>query len=121
MGVLIVYRLSRPSVRPSVCLHFQTLNISETNGSIKTKFYLKHHWVEGKAALDFGPDRIRTPVFMARESSHRVIMEKTVSPLFLSCYYPILFILAGTDDMHESSDELEFRPARTTDCGVSCP
>ena len=86
MGVLIVYRLSRPSVRPPVCLHFQTLNISGTNGSINTKFYLKHHCVEAKAALDFGPDRIRTPVFMATESSHRVIMEKTVSPLFRDCF-----------------------------------
>ena len=85
--------------------------------SIATEFYLKHHWVEGKAALDFGPDRIITPVFMATESSHRVIMEKTVSPLFLG----FLFILAGTDNMHKSSDEFEFRPTRTTDCGVSCP
>ena len=74
-------------MRPSVCLHFQTLNISKTNGSIKTKFYLKHHLVKGKAASDFGPDRIRTPVFMATESSHRVIMEKTVSPLFLGCFF----------------------------------
>ena len=40
---------------------------------------------------------------------------------FLGCFYAIFFILAGTDDMHESSDDFEFRPARTTDCGVSCP
>ena len=91
-----------------MCLHFQALNISETKLSIATKFYLKHHWVKGKVALDFGPDRIITPVFMVTESSHRVIMEKTVSPLFLGCFYSILFILAGTDDMHESSDEFEF-------------
>ena len=77
--------------------------------------------VEGKAAINFGPDRIRTPVFMPTESSHRVIMEKTVSPLFLCCFYPILFILAGTDDMHESLNEFELRPARTTDCRVSYP
>ena len=30
-------------------------------------------------------------------------------------------ILAGNDDMHESSDEFEIRPDPTTDCGVSCP
>ena len=60
------------------------MNISETNGSIATKFYLGG----GKAALGFGPDRI---------------------------------ILAGNDDMHESSDEFEFKPDWTTDCGVSCP
>ena len=28
-------------------------------------------------------------------------------PLFLCCFYPILFILAGDDDMHESSEEFE--------------
>ena len=98
------------------------MNISETNGSIATKFFLKHHWDGGLTALGFGPDRIRTLVSMATESSHRVIMEKAVSPLFLGCFFhPILFILADNDDMHESSDEFEFRLARTTDCGVSCP
>ena len=39
------------------------MNISETSGP--TKFYLKHHWVGGKDALGFGPDRIRTLVSMA--------------------------------------------------------
>ena len=51
----------------------------------------------------------------------RVMMGKTVSPLFLGCFHPFLFILAGNDDMHESSDEFEFRPDWTTDCGVRCP
>ena len=62
------------------------MNISETNGSFATKFYLKHHWDGGKTAFGFGPDWIRTLVSMATESSHRVIMEKTVSPLFLGCF-----------------------------------
>ena len=62
------------------------MNISETNGSIATKFYLKHHLVGGKAVLGFGPDGIRTLVSMATESSHRVIMEKTVCALFLGCF-----------------------------------
>ena len=62
------------------------MNISETNGSIATKFYLKHHLVGEKAALVFEPDRIRTLVSMAIESSYRVIMENTVSPLFLGCF-----------------------------------
>ena len=87
------------------------MNISKTNRSIATKFYLKHHLGEGLAALGFGPDRIRTLVSMATESSHRVIMVKTVSPLF----HPILFMLAGNEDMHESSDEFEFQPDWTTD------
>ena len=85
-GELIVYRSSRrPSVRPSVVCTLSNMNISETYGSIATKFYLKHHWSGGLAASCFGPDRIRTLVSMATESSHRVIMEKTVSPLFLGC------------------------------------
>ena len=91
------------------------MNISETNGSIATKFYLKHHLGGGLAALGFGPDRIRTLVSMATESSHRVIMEEAVSPLFLGCFHAILFILASNDDMHESSDKFEFRPDWTTD------
>ena len=41
-------------------------------------------------------------------------------PLFLGCFYPILFILAGDDDMHESLEEFEFLPDPTTDFGVSC-
>ena len=79
----------RPSVvrrrRPS-SFTISNMNISATSGPIATKFYLKHHWVGGKAVVGFGPDRIRTLVSMATESSHRVIMEKTVSPLFLDCF-----------------------------------
>ena len=52
------------------------MNISETRGPIATKFYLKHHWGEGKAALGFGPNPMRTLVSMATDSSHRVIMGK---------------------------------------------
>ena len=54
------------------------MNISETSGPIATKFYLKHHWVGGKAVLGFGPDRIRTLVSMTTDSSHRVIMGENV-------------------------------------------
>ena len=61
------------------------MNISKTNGSIGAKLYLKHHLGGGLAALGFKPDPIRTLVSMATESSHRVIMVKTVSPLFLGC------------------------------------
>ena len=79
MGELIVYRSSRrPSVRPSVsAFTLSNMNISETYGLIATKFYLKHHWGGGKAALCFRPDRIGTLVSMATDSSHRVIMGKT--------------------------------------------
>ena len=53
------------------------INIPETSGPIATKFYLKHHWGGGKAALGFEQDRIGTLVSMAKDSSHRVIMGKT--------------------------------------------
>ena len=48
-----------------------------------------------------------------------VMTEKAMSPLFLGCFHPFLFILAGNDDMHESSNEFEIQPDPTTDCGVS--
>ena len=80
--------LEPASVRP--CVRASTLtnmNISETGRPIKLKFYLKHHWGGGKAALGFGAVQIRTLVSMATDSSHRVIMgEKgviTFSRLFL--------------------------------------
>ena len=56
------------------------------NSSIGMKFYLKHHWGGGKASLGFDPDRIRTLVSMATDSSHRVIMGKTMSSRFLECF-----------------------------------
>ena len=85
---LLSRRLSvRPFVRVFVCVStLSNMNISMTNGSIATKFYLKHHLGGGLAAVGFVPDRIRTLVSMATESSHRVIMVKTVSPLFLGCF-----------------------------------
>ena len=94
-GELIVYRSSRrpyvpTDIRASVRVStLSNMNISETNGSIATKFYLKHHWGGGLAALGFRPDRIRTLGSMATESSHRVIMVKTVSPLFIPPVYEV--------------------------------
>ena len=34
---------------------------------------------------------------------------------------PLLFKLAGNEDMHNILDEFEFPPDRITDYGVSCP
>ena len=51
----------------------------------------------------------------------RVMLEKKCLHFFSAVFHPFLFILAGNDDMHQSSDEFEFRPEWTTDCGVSCP
>ena len=85
------------------------------------KFYQKHHWDGEKAALGFWPDRIGTLVTMATEISNRLIMEKTVLPLFLSCFSSDPFYTCRYDDMHGSSEKFEIQPDRTTDCGVCCP
>ena len=95
--------------------------MSKTSRPNATKFYLKHHWGKGKGTLGFGPDRYRTLVSMATDSSHRVMMGKTASSRFFECFYRILFILAGNDNMHESLDEFEIWPDSTMDYGVSCP
>ena len=84
------------------------MNISETSGSIVTKFYLKHHWVKGKNALGFGPDRIRTLVSMATDSSNRVIMGKRCEHASAFIFDRIFFILTGNEDNHNSSNKFEF-------------
>ena len=57
----------------SVCVFtLSNMNISATSWLITNKFYLNG----GKAALGLGPDRIRTLVSMATDSSHRVLLEK---------------------------------------------
>ena len=72
--------LVRPSVRPFT---FSNMDIFATSWPIGMKFYRKHHWGGGKASVGFDPDRIRTLVSMATDSSHRVIMGKTASSYFL--------------------------------------
>ena len=88
IGELIIYRSSRRlSVRASVrALTLSNMNISATSRPIKMKFYLKHHWGGGKPSVGFDPDRIRTLVSMATDSSHRVIMGKSASSHFLKCF-----------------------------------
>ena len=72
------------SIRAST---LSNMNISETSRPITTKFYLKHHWGGGKAALGFDADQIRSLVSMATDSSHRVIMGKRASSRFLNCFW----------------------------------
>ena len=93
------------------------MNISAASGLVTVKFYEKHHWGGGKPALGLGPDRIRTLVSIAIDSSHRLIMGETVLSRFLSCFDRILFILAGNDDIHvhKSLDEFKIRPDLTPD------
>ena len=83
---------------------------------------MKYVYGSGKVASGFGADWIKTLVSMATNSSHRTIMGKTVFfSCFLSCFDPILFILACSADEHKSLNELEFRTSQTTEYGVSCP
>ena len=67
-------------------------------------------------SLKFG--QIRLLVSMATD---RVIMEKWCCHFFLAVFHPILFILAGNDDMLESLEEFKIWPDLNTDCGFSCP
>ena len=51
--------------------------VSNASWPIAIKFYLKHHWGGvGEVALGYWPDRVRIMVYMATDSSHRVIMGK---------------------------------------------
>ena len=115
---------SRAGLCVSVCVWIFTLsniNISETSGSIVTKFYLKHHCVGEKDALGFGQDRIRTLVSMATDSSHRVIMGKCCEHASTFIFDWIFFILSGNENNFNISDKFEFGPDSTKNCGVSCP
>ena len=47
--------------------------------------------------------------------------ENDVSTFFSVVFDPILFILAGNEDMHKISHKFEFWPDWTTDYRVSCP
>ena len=88
---LVVERLVYPWSSVRLSSTFSNMNISATSGPITMKFYQKHHWDGGNAALGFGPNQIKTLVSMATDSSHRVIMEKngvaTFSQLsFIRCF-----------------------------------
>ena len=53
------------------------INISETSRPIIIKFHQEHHWGGGLTVLCFGLDRSEL-VSMATDSSHRVIIGKTL-------------------------------------------
>ena len=70
-----LYDRTRAGVRVSVRVStLSNMNVSAISGPIAMKFYQKHYWGGGKAALEFGPVRIRTLISMATDSSHRVII-----------------------------------------------
>ena len=86
---------TRVGVRTSVCVPVLTLsnmNVYKIVWSIAIKFYLKHHWGGGKAALGFGKDRTKTLVSIG----HRVIMGKSCEPSSTFIVDWILFILQVT-------------------------
>ena len=56
---------------------------------------------------------------MATDGSHRVIMGKRRHHVFSTVFDPILFILAGNNDIHKSLDEFEIWPDSILDYGVN--
>ena len=89
----------------SVVHTFEQLYLQEQLANFSQILSVKHLWVGGKAALDFGADRIKTVVTMATESSHGHIMGKTVSQCFLSHLY--------SDLCQTCRYEFEFGPSRS--------
>ena len=77
------------------------MNISETSWPVAIKFHLEHHWGEGLSVLGFGPDRIRTMISMATDSSHRVKMGKKPCDHSSFFIFDWFFILAGNKDYHK--------------------
>ena len=88
---LIVYpcsgvRRCRYRRRCCRCQPFSNMNISKASRPIAIKFYLKHHWGEGRAAWGFCADQSRTLDSIATDSSHRVIMVKQRHHVFSSVF-----------------------------------
>ena len=88
--------------------------ISSISEPIAIKFYLKHHLGGAKAALGFGPDRIRTLVSMVTYISRRFIMGE-------SCRNSIRSAFHFDKDNRTILHEFEIRPDSTIDCGVGGP
>ena len=88
----MLFRLSSPEPTAHrmgvelACVHTFKLEYLCNHQANCIQILSEAHWGGGKAALGFGPDQIRTLVSMTTDSSHRVIMGKTVSPLFLGCF-----------------------------------
>ena len=74
----------------------------------------------GKSCIRLWTRSDQNSVSMTIDSSNRVIMGKQCCHFFSFVFHSILFMRTGSDNMHESSDELEIWPDLTTDCGVRC-
>ena len=96
------------------------MNISEKSLPIVIQFHLKHHCGRGLATLGFRPDRIRTLVSMATDSSHRVIVgDNRVSTIALPFFIGSSFILTGNNDSKKNLVGFEIRQDWTRVCRVS--
>ena len=62
---------------------------------LSQRLVAEHHWVRGKAALGYGPDRIRTLVSMATESSHKGYNGENC----VSTFSRLFFIRSGTTEL----------------------
>ena len=71
----------RPSVRASVCSHFQTWISLRPEGQSQSNFIWSIIGVRDKTASGFGPGQVGTLVSLATDSSHRVIMGKILLAL----------------------------------------
>ena len=71
-----------------------------------------------KAWMSFNLGQI-TPLILELAALER--LKNRCHHFFSVAIDPILFKLAGNEDMHNILDEFEFRPDQTTDYGVSCP
>ena len=89
----------RPSDRAST---FSNIDVCETSGPIAINIYLKHHLAGGMAALGLRQNRTRTQFSMATDSSQ---WGKRCIQVFSAVFNPILFILAGKEDIHKSLND----------------
>ena len=73
-------------------------------------------YIKAYMSLNFGQIPLLTTELAALEC-----LKNRRHHFFSVAIDPILFKLAGNEDMHNILDEFEFRPDQTTDYGVSCP
>ena len=107
-----------PSVCPSSTL--SNLNISEASWPILIKFLLSITGVGESCIRCWGRLDQNSGFHGNRKPPLTYNGENDVSTFF-GCFYTILFILAGNEDMHKISNEFEFRSDWPTDYGVSYP
>ena len=101
----------------SVCPHFQT-SISRNQQADRYQFFTEASLGRGEAALSFLPNRARTLVSMATDSSHRVIMgENLVTTVALSFLIgSSLFLqVTGTSITSKTSSKLGQIGSRTAE------